>query len=103
MLQVCIPGTQEQAHQDLIGALYTVHETNNNLGESQREILQRHDRIGRIGFSHLRSLARQNNLPVNNSTAVAICDKVIRAACEFGKAPKRPYDAAKTNPRVDKQ
>ena len=63
----------------------------------------RHYRLRNICFAHLRWMTRQNNLPVNNSTAVAICDKVIRAACEFGKAPKRPYDAAKTNPRVDKQ
>ena len=59
----------------------------------------RHYRLRNICFAHLRWMTRQNNLPFNNSTDVVNFDKVVYAACEFGKAPKRPYGATKTNPR----
>ena len=73
------------------------------MGESQKDILRWHCRLGHIRFLHLGWLALYNKIPVKNPTAVANCDKVVCAACEFGKSSKLPDGADKTKTREDKK
>ena len=69
----------------------------------RRRFLQWYYILRHIGFAHLRWLAHQNKLPVNNSAYMEKFYKILCAACEFDKASKRLDGATKINPREDKQ
>lgn len=73
-------------------------ENNQNLTGTQKELLRWHFHLGHIGFEHIKWLARSGFIPVTNPKQFGSADTQIPtcAACEFGKAHKRPTGATST-------
>lgn len=85
-----LPSTAQTCLKALTNAIDVTAETNQNLTGAQKELLKWHFRLGHLGFQHLRWLMRSGQLPVRDGKRIANCDLVKCAACEYGKATKRP-------------
>jgi len=103
MLSMSIPQTQERYATALSGILSVVDEANNNLSGAQKELLKWHFRLGHVGFKQLQWMIRSGRLQVPNAKAVANCVLPKCAACEFGKATRRPTKNATTTSTPTKE
>ena len=79
-------------------------DANLNLNVHQKELLKWHYKLGHIGFKHLQWLIRNNRIPVSgNAKLIASCDLPKCAACEFGKAHRRPTKTSMSKPVAAKE
>ena len=92
-----LPMKTDTAEKVLHSAVCVTEESNQNLTPSQRELLKWHYRLGHIGFRHIQWLVRSGKIAVQgNAKAVANCAPPKCAACEYGKACRRPAKTSKT-------
>jgi hypothetical protein len=87
----------------LSAALSVTDDHNTNLTTAQKELLKWHYRLGHVGFKWLQWLIRAGRLVVMNKRAMSNCDLPKCAACEFGKATKRPTKVDVTRAISDKE
>ena len=87
----------------LAAAMDVTHQDNQNLSPSQKELLRWHFRLGHIGFNHVRWLIRSGFLSCSNPKAVANCEAVKCACCEYGTASKRSHGSTVTRQRKEKE
>ena len=80
-------------------ALNTVHESNLNLTEAEKELLRWHHRLGHLSFRKIQFLMRSGVLSrseANRSLHTAAC-RIVNppkcAACQYGKQHQRPAPA----------
>jgi hypothetical protein len=97
------PSSNISAVQALQGAIDVTVTSNKNISNHSKVLLQQHYRLGHIGFQHLRWLIRSGAVPVRDKDKVANSDIVKCAACEYGKAAKRPTHTTVTKGRDDKE
>jgi hypothetical protein len=87
----------------LSAALSVTDDHNTNLTTAQKELLKWHYRLGHVGFKWLKWMIRAGRLAVMNKRAISNCDLPKCAACEFGKATKRPTQVDVTRAISDKE
>ena len=105
ILRVKLPGDRDRSRRCLVGALCVTEQANANLTTAQKELLKLHFRLGHIGFAHLQWMVRHKRILIRHHDAVAKCD--IRglkcAACEFGKATRRPTQTESSQKKPSKE
>jgi len=99
------PAAEAKCAKALNAALCLTEKSNKNLTEAQKELLRRHMKLGHIGFKHLQWMIRAEKVPCMNPHAVGNCNtKDLKcAACEFGKATKRPTGTTTVTRDKDKE
>ena len=82
----------------LQGAICETSVHNKNLNNAQKELLHWHFRLGHVGFKHIQFLARSGKLPTKNPKSLSDPLLVLPkcAACQFGKACRRPTKTSTT-------
>ena len=85
-----------RAYQNVVASAETVaanlsvmDAVNQNLTPGQKDLLKWHQRLGHLGFQWIQWLARQGHLGKSGIT-MAACDAPLCAACQLGRAKKRP-------------
>jgi hypothetical protein len=84
--------------------LCVTDETNQNLSESQKELLRWHFRLGHLNFAAVQQLLRSSALGSGSlQTAASKCEIPRCASCQFGKAKRRPTGIthSRSNPERD--
>ena len=84
--------------------LCVTDETNQNLSESQKELLRWHFRLGHLNFAAVQQLLRSSALGSSSlQTAASKCEIPRCASCQFGKAKRRPTGIthSRSNPERD--
>ena len=102
ILHLTLPNGSHTHLNMLTAALCVTDSHNRNLTNAQKELLQWHFRLGHVGFKHLQWMIRAGRLHVANAKAVGNCPVPKCAACEFGKASRRPTETSTTRPDSEK-
>jgi len=97
------PGQKQRFVKALAAAIDVTEEGNKNLSADQKELLRWHFRLGHVGMGHLQWMIRSGKVPVRNQKGVANCERPKCAACEYGKATKRPTATGTNIPNPDKE
>ena len=103
ILVLTMPKSRAKYERELISALCVTDASNQNLTNAQKELLKWHFRLGHVGFRHIQWLVRVGRLKVANSKGVSTCVIPKCAACEFGKASRRPTKADVTQSIPEKE
>ncbi len=98
----------EEAALNLAESVNTVHKSNANLSEPEKELLRQHQRLGHVNFRVIQFLMKMGVLAFSQSqkklhtAASKIQHPPKCAACQFGKQRSRPVPGKKTTTVQDR-